>query len=242
MDALDHQHLIVVQLESATALLAASRLEVVARQFHLLAPEEGVHLLVEQRQVQGVQVFVVVVALLVAGRLVAVDEIIIQRDGYRFDAVDGQLYRQSLAGGRLAAAAGTGNENQADAPALGYLVGDTGNLLLLQGLADLYELGREPLVDDLVQVADGTQSEDVLPAVVLLEDAEHLVLMHHLAQLPGMDGRGDAQQQTVVVLLQSEEVELRGVGQQRTVIIVDVTVDFVIGGIDATRALQQLHL
>ena len=70
------------------------------------------------------------------------------------------------------------------------------------------ELGRKALVDDLVQVADGAQPQDILPAMVLLEDAEHLVLVDHLAQLVGMGSRRYAQQQSVVVFLQSEEVEL----------------------------------
>ena len=66
--------------------------------------------------------------------------------------------------------------------------------------------------------------------------------MRHLAQLVGMGSRGDAQQQSVEILLQSEEVELRGVGEQTTIIIVYVAVNLVIGGIDAPYTLQQLHL
>ena len=58
-----------------------------------------------------------------------------------------------------------------------------------------------PFVYGLVQVAYGAQSQYVLPAVVLLEYSEHLVLWRHLAQLVGILGGGKSQQQAVVVFL-----------------------------------------
>ena len=87
-----------MKAEFLTALLTGARGEVVAWQFNLLTFEEGCQLLVEQWQVQSMQVLEVVIALLVAWRLVAVEEIVIERDADGFNAVDGKLYAETLAG------------------------------------------------------------------------------------------------------------------------------------------------
>ena len=76
---------------------------------------------------------------------------------------------------------------------------------------------------------------------MLLEDAEHPVLHHHLAQLTGVFAGGQPQQQPVIELLQSEEVELAGVGQHGAIIVVLVAVEIVVGGIEGSLTLQQLH-
>ena len=98
MDALNHQYGIVVETQLFATHLRCTCGEVVARQLHLLATEEGCELFVQQRQVQGVQILEVVVALLVAWRLVTIEEIVVERDGHRFDAVDSQLHTESFAG------------------------------------------------------------------------------------------------------------------------------------------------
>ena len=78
VNAFHHQYLVVVQPQFTSAHLALARLEVIAWQLHLLTPEEGVHLLVEQRQVQGMQVFEVIFAFLVARRLFPVQEVVVE--------------------------------------------------------------------------------------------------------------------------------------------------------------------
>ena len=202
MDALDDEYLVVVQTQSATAHLAPACLEVVARQLHLLAVEQGVHLFVQQVEVQGVQVLKVVVAIGLARRLVAVHEVVVERYGDRLDAVGSKLHGESLAGRRLATARRTGDEHHAQGQqvgrqtggiaAAGHLVGYQRYLLLLQGLAHLDELRGIAFLRDLVEIAEGAQSEDALPLVVLLEDTEHLVLMGHLTQLVGRVLRREA--------------------------------------------------
>ena len=53
---------------------------------------------------------------------------------------------------------------------------------------------------------------------------------------------GQAKQQSVVILLESEEIDLRGVRQQRTIVIVYIAVYIIIGGVETSDALQQFHL
>ena len=128
------------------------------------------------------QMLEVVVALLVEWRLVAIQEIVVERDADGLDAVYGELYAEALTGSRLTTARRSGDKHQLDTLALGYLVGYLADLLLLKGLAYLNQLWCIAFTDNLIQVADGAQSQNVLPLVVLLEDAEHLILMRHLAQ------------------------------------------------------------
>lgn len=103
MDAFHYEHVVGQQFQPASALLAASRLEVIARQLNLLARKERVELLVEQRDVERVEALVVVVALVVLRRKLTVDEIIVQRNLHRLDAAREQLYGQTLAERCLAA-------------------------------------------------------------------------------------------------------------------------------------------
>ena len=138
--------------------LALALLEVVTGQFHLLTTEQSVQLLVEQGNIQGVEVLKVVVATLVEGGLVAVLEIVVQRDAYGLQPVDGQLDADALAGSRLTTGRRTCNEHHSDAGPMGYLVGYLGYLLLLQGLADLYQFVGMSLTDGSVEVAHGTHT------------------------------------------------------------------------------------
>ena len=147
------------------------------------------------------------------------------------------MYAETFACRGLATGRRSGNEHHLDAFVFGYLVGNLRNFLLLQGFRHLNEVRRAAPVDDFVQVADISQVHDVLPLVVFLEDAEHLVLADEGSELGGVIAVGDAQQQTVEVVFQSEEVDLRRVSEQRAVVIVLIAVDVVIGGVEASGAL-----
>lgn len=67
MDTLHHQHLVTLQLQFLATHLTLPRLEIIAGQFHLLPTEQCVHLLVEQRDVQRMQMLIVVIPFLVTG-------------------------------------------------------------------------------------------------------------------------------------------------------------------------------
>ena len=71
--------------------------------------------------------------------------------------------------------------------------------------------------------------------MMLLEDFEHLVLTGYLAQFIRVLERRNAQQHAVVILLQPEEIELRGVGEERAIIEVYVFTYFIIGSIERTE-------
>ena len=201
-----------MKAEFLTALLARACWEVVAWQLDLVTAEECCQLLVQQGKVQGMQVLEVVVSLIVERRFVTIQEVVVKRDTHRHDAIDGELHAKTFACRSLTAGRGPCDEHELDALPLGNLVGNLGNLFLLKSLADLDEHRGVSLTDDIVEVAYCAQPEDVLPLVVFLEDAEHLVLVSHLTQLVGMFTGWQTKQQTVIILLHSEEIYLGGIG------------------------------
>ena len=77
---------------------------------------------------------IVVVALGVEGRLVAVNKIVVERDGHRAYATGKQLYAKTFARSGLARRRGASNEHHLHALAVGYLFGYVRYLLLLQRL------------------------------------------------------------------------------------------------------------
>ena len=74
------------------------------------------------------------------------------------------------------------------------------------------------------------------------EDAEHLVLMGHLTKLVRVITGGQTQQQTIIILLHTEKIELGGVGEQCTIIVIHIAIDIVIDGIELSCTLQQFDL
>ena len=92
VNTLHHQYFVALQTQSLATTFTHSRMEVIARQFHLLATQQCVHLLVQQGNVECMQMFEVIVATGITRCLVARHEIIVQRDTDRFDAIHSQLY------------------------------------------------------------------------------------------------------------------------------------------------------
>ena len=78
--------------------------------------------------------------------------------------------------------------------------------------------------------------------MVLLEYLEHLVLPNERSEPRRILLGRDAQQHSIKVILQSEEINLSGSGEHRTIIIVAIAINVVVGGIEPARALQQLDL
>ena len=78
VDAFQDEHRVLVdaQLFAPEFLFAGSEVE--ARQFHLLAVQQGAELFVEQFEVEGVERFVIIVAVFVKGGILAVHKVIVQ--------------------------------------------------------------------------------------------------------------------------------------------------------------------
>ena len=95
---------------------------------------------------------------------------------YGADAVRHELYGESLAGGGLTTRRRTCDENHAHVRPFGNHIGDTGYLLLLKRFRYVDDQVGKTFLHGIVEGAHCADAEDILPAVVLLEDFEHLVL------------------------------------------------------------------
>ena len=96
MDTFEHEEGVPVDAEAVPAFLALPCLEVVARQFDFFARQEGLELLGEEREVERLDVFVVIVAVGGVGCLVAVDEVIVEGDGDGFESAGHELHGEAL--------------------------------------------------------------------------------------------------------------------------------------------------
>ena len=246
VDAFQDEDGVVVDAQLVAFEFLFAGVEVEARQFHFLAPQEGLQLGVEQLEVEGVERFVVVVALLVAGCVFAVHKVVVQRDGVGAQPVGHQLHAEALAEGGLSGGGGSGDEHELHAAAvlapLVDVVGYLGYLLLLQGFRHVDEVGGMSFLASQVEVAGVAQPHDVVPAQVFLEDVEHLLLLHHLFQRVGVLLAGDAQQQPVVVFHEVEQPDEAGAGQQVAVVIVHGVAQRIIIGVERAGGFQQPHL
>lgn len=78
MDTFHDQYIVGIHLQALAAGLTLSRLEVILRQLDLLTAEEGVELLVDLLQIEGIDRLIVIVAIGTTRCLLTVDEIIVE--------------------------------------------------------------------------------------------------------------------------------------------------------------------
>ena len=122
------------------------------------------------------------------------------------------------------------------------ILGNLHNLLLLQGLADLYQFRGVTFEDGLVDVARIRQTHDDVPAGLLRKHLVGLGHVHLLCQVCGIVPVGHAQQHTVVVGLQTEHLQITGTGHQRAIVVVGGVAQRIVVAIYLSACLQQLHL
>ena len=107
--------------------------EVIGRQTDLIALHQFVHLLTEERQINGIDVLEIILSVLILRGVHTVDEIIIHREHLRTDTVDEQLDLQTFGERGLTGRRSTGDEDDLRSflrDGIGYL----GDLLLVQRL------------------------------------------------------------------------------------------------------------
>ena len=196
-------------------------LEVIARQLHLFAIQQLIHLLVEECSIYSPDTLEVILAIGILGCINAVDEVVIGADGMRPQATSHREDCQSLGRCCLAATARPCKQDNTSMP-VRYLVSNVAELLRLQSLADINEVGGMTLLDGMIQFANRLHAKDFLPSVVFPDNIEHLlVLRHYLFQLRGVLLGRSTNQHAVVELDEVEEMHLTGASQQATVEIID---------------------
>ena len=242
VDAFDDHYVMGQQLEVLAAGHTLSGDEVVARQLHLLALEQLLQLLGQEGQVEGLDSLVVIVALLISRCLCTRHEIIIQRNGHRLISAGHQLHTESLAECGLTARRRACHEHHLDGPLGYYVLCHVAYLSLLECLPDVNHIVGISLGTYLVEVTDGAHSSQFLQSMVGVEDLEHLLLLYGRLELVGHRGVGQPQQQSVIIILQAIQFDISGGGAECSVIVVGVSVEGIVCGVEAPCAPKQLDL
>ena len=242
MVAFENQDGVGLQTQAAAARHAHPRREIVARQFHLLTYEQAVHLIVEQRQVERLNVLKVVVARLVERRERAIHEIVVERNRYRFLATRHQLHTQALGEGRFARRRGTGDEHHAQGIVRSDVVGNLCDLFFLQRLGHIHQIVGVVGANQRVEFAHRRAAQNLLAAVLFLEHGKHFVLIRHRAQALGMFRIRHAQQQSFAEGHEVVHRELTGAQEQCRVEVVHRIAEGVVVRVEVADALEQQHL
>ena len=101
VDSLYEQHVVAVEAHRTRTLHAPPQLETVCREVDFFARKEAAQVRIEPFEVECVEAFVVVVAGLVERRLVAVHEIVVERNHLRRHEVGHELDCEPLGGSGL---------------------------------------------------------------------------------------------------------------------------------------------
>ena len=208
------------ELERLLVPLARAGDEVVARHLDTLAVDKAFEVVVEQLQVYGFERLVIVFAVLILGRMLAVDEVVVERYDHGVEPEYAQLYAQTLREGSLAAGRGARYEHHPRAArlvCLRYAVGEVGYLLLVECLRHLDQIAGVAAQDFGVEAADGGYAHYPHPHLVLVEDIEHLVQMHLQVEFRGVCSQRHCDVESVVVGSYVEQVDISRVGGQGAV-------------------------
>ena len=245
MDALDDEDRTLVERQRVVVLHAAARDEVVARDVDALAADQPAQVVVEQFEVDGFERLVVVVAVLVERSLFAVDEIVVERDHHRAQSQHAEFDAQPLGRGGLAARRRARDEHHADAAADDGVVdgvGDPGELAFVERLGQFDHasgVAREGAGVDLPDCRNAHQRD---PRLVLLEDAEHLLLLDVPVERIGSRAQRQGEVEAVVVGLDVEERDVARRGGQRTVEVTHRVVERVELAVKPRPGVQQRQL
>ncbi len=227
MDALDHDDVVLADAERR-ANLATARLEVVARQQHLFAGHQAAHIRLEQGDVQRPQRFEVERAAGVARRRLAIDEVIIETDDDRIDALSHHLQRQPLGKRRFAGRRRPRDGHQPHRRlAAGNGPGDACQLPLVQSLGHHDDLRRTAAGDRLVERIDVADAHDRQPIFVRLEHLGQPRLVVKRLENAGPGAAGELQDKSLVVVAQIEQVQITGARHHEAVEVVAHAVQFV---------------
>lgn len=100
--------------------------------------------------------------------------------------------------------------------AVGYLC----YFLFLQCFCHIYQVGGMSFFAGYVEISHIVQPHNVVPAQMLFEDIEHLLLFYYLFQYGWVFFVGNTQQQSVIILNEVEQMNKSRTWEQITIIIV----------------------
>ena len=140
MDSLYDDDLIFVNAKAVAFRAAGSGGEIEAGNADLPALKQFGKVLVEKLQIEGMDVLEIKISFLIAGCLIAVEKIIVERKGDRSLAIDPQLGAKTLAEGRFARAGRSSDEDYPAIFSMVDLIGDQADLPFVEGLRGFDEV------------------------------------------------------------------------------------------------------
>ena len=247
MNTFDEEHFAFAQLEALAVVLTFARGEVELRNLDFLALQQRFEVALHGDVIYRLDVLEVITAVGELRCVLAIDEIVVGREGDRLQTARHKLDGETFAERGLARTGRTGDEYQADR-AFGVVVagidvlGNLYNLLFLQGLAHLYQFGGVAVEACLIDGTHILQAHDDVPTDILGKDLEGLGLRFHFGQLGRVLAVGHTEQHTLLVLLDAKHFEITSRRNQGAIVIVDGVAQGVVVGIDLTAGLQQAGL
>ena len=122
------------------------------------------------------------------------------------------------------------------------LIGDTGNLLFVEGLGNLDQLTHVAIEQFLIQVANRGHTHNLHPVVILREDVEHLVPMYIQIEFRGVKTCRQRYVETLMVALDVEQVDITRIGSQCAIEIANDIVHAIQVTIKARTGIEQNNL
>ena len=160
-------------------------------------------------------------AVLVLRSVHTVNEIVIHREHLRAHPVHQQLYLESFGESSLSGRRSSGDKDDLR-PLLSNRIGYLRDFLLVQRLRQFDQLKGFILFACHIEVTDIIDAQQFVPAVVLLEDGEHLILRHLIFEHRRVVTIRDTNQQTVLEEANVEYIDIPRTGQQHIRVIVDI--------------------
>ena len=242
VDAFQHDDLVRME-PHRLARLALARQEIIVRELHFLPGDQPAQVLRETPAVQGVHRLEIGVALLVQGRLVPVDEVIVHLQRERGEPARQELDRQALREGGLAGGRRPGDQ---DHPRLVLLVGDLGrdggDLPLVQRFRNQDHLAHAVVLDGLVQRPHAGDVQPGEPVAVLPESDQQLGVIRHRQELGGRVAAREAQGEALPGERQGEPAQVARGGGHIAVVVVGVPLHPVDGQVVFAAVSQQARL
>ena len=206
VDALDDEDAArAVQRQRLVGVVAFVLAEVELAQGDGLAGEELEEVGVQAGHVDGLEAFVVQVAVLVARVAPVPHEVVVGGEEGGAQAQHAQVGTQAHGEGGLPGGTGAGHEDEVGAGrARGDAVGEGGEALFVEGLDGVDDVGHGAVGDGGVELAGVADADDLAPAQVLGVDLEEEVVGRHGVELGGRLEAGELEDEAVA---QGEDVE-----------------------------------
>ena len=178
MNPFDDQNMALAHLQRFARIFAAACLKIVTRRLNRSTRQQLDQLFIEQRQVQCVNRLEIVVACGVARRLVAIEEIVVQRNRHRINTMYPQLNPQSLGKRRLAGRGRPGNQDQLDLlPLICDPVGNLRHFFFMQSFRNPHQFNKTIAHYCLIQLGNRRTAQKFAPALCFLQNLRQFGLI-----------------------------------------------------------------